>query len=278
MTVKKKAQKKITSPDRNQITPSKSRPLTMETKRENDKKSPQPIHPWRICPYGEHWVKTHPMHIPPSKTHPDGSVTTRHEHCARNPSGKDQLYPEEIQEIANQNFANLKNKPCPIDLGFPNKGAKYDDLIAGWVQYWNDILNPDEPLDPNLVKALIASETGFKLNKLANPKNSNSARGLTQITNYTRKILDGFNNDLKDHLITVTKEDLNDPNINICAGVRWLFEKKRLTSIHLKKTASWIETIWEYKGVKRAKTKKEAEKIKKIFNDFYGKLIKCEKN
>lgn len=77
-----------------------------------------PVHSWRVCPYGEHWVRTHLMHVPPSKTHHEGSVTTRHEHCARNPSGKDQLYTEEIQEIAHQNFANLKNKPCPRPLIF----------------------------------------------------------------------------------------------------------------------------------------------------------------
>ena len=77
-----------------------------------------PVHSWRVCPYGEHWVRTHPMHVPPSKTHHEGSTTIRHEHCAHNPSGKDQLYPEEIQEIAHQNFSDLKNKPCPLPSKF----------------------------------------------------------------------------------------------------------------------------------------------------------------
>ncbi len=96
-----------------------------------DLKPPRsPVHSWRVCPYGEHWVRTHPMHVSPSKNHPEGSVATRHEHCARNPSGKDQLYPDEIQEIASQNFANLKNKPCPRSLIFGVDGNKYDDLIA----------------------------------------------------------------------------------------------------------------------------------------------------
>lgn len=257
---------------------SKPSPIKTTPNGENKKESRPPVHPWRLCPYGEHWVKTHPMQVPPSKAHPEGSVTTRHEHCARNPSGKDHLYPEEIQEIANKNFSGLKYRPCALNLGYGQKGNKYDDLIAGWVQYWNDVLKPDDPLDPNLVKALIASESQFEPEILANKKNSNSARGLTQITNDTRKILGGNHNDLKDHLITVTKEELNDPNINICAGVRWLFEKRRLTSAHLKKTASWIDTIWNYKGVKRAKTKKDAEKIKNIFNRFYGELQKCGEN
>lgn len=270
-----KPQKKSKSPRRQKKVQSKPRPLKAKTKDKSKKGSPPPVHPWRTCPYGEHWVRTHPMHAPPSKTHSDGSVTTRHEHCARNPSGKDQLYPEEIQEIANQNFSALKNKPCALSLGFDD-GNKYDDFIAGWVQYWSEILKPDEPLDPNLVKALIASESSFKAKLLANPKNSNSARGLIQITNDTRKILDGYNGDLKDHLIKVTKEELNDPNTNICAGVRWLFEKRRLTSAHLKRSASWLETIWGYKATKKAKTKKAEKKIKDILSDFYGKLQKCE--
>jgi hypothetical protein len=239
---------------------------------------PPSVHPWRVCPYGEHWVRTHPMHTRPSKTHPEGTITTRHEHCALNPSGKDQLYPQEIQEIANQNFSNLKNRPCPLPSKFKAQGSKYDDFIAGWVQYWNDVLKPDEPLDPNLVKALIASESSFNPKKLANPKDSDSGRGLMQITNGTRKLLGGDPGGLKDRLITVTKTELNDPNTNICAGVRWLFEKRRLASSHLMRPASWIETVWEYKGIRSAKTKEDAEKIKNIFNGFYEEFKKCGKS
>jgi hypothetical protein len=123
------------------------------------------------------------MHVPPSKTHPEGLVITRKEHCARNASGKDQLYSEEIQEIAGQNFANLKNKPCPRPLISGVDGNQYDDLIAGWTQYWNEVLKP----------------------------------------------------------------------------------------------ATWAETIWEYKAVKRAKTKEDAERIKKTFNKFYEELKKYGK-
>ena len=264
--------------DTKKIKKTVKKPHPSKKKTEVKPKQPlPPVHPWRVCPYGEHWVRTHPLHVPPSKTHPEGSVTTRHEHCARNPSGRDQLYPEEIQEIANQNFVNLKNKPCPLPSKFGAQGSKYDNFIAGWVQYWNDVLKPDEQLDPNLVKALIASESSFNPNKLAKPKDSDSARGLMQITNDTRKLLGGDHGDLKDHLITVTKAELNDPNVNICAGVRWLFEKRRLASSHLKRMASWVETVWEYKDVKGAKTKKDAKKIKNIFNGFYEEFRKCGK-
>jgi hypothetical protein len=235
------------------------------------------VHPWRLCPAGEHWVRVHEMHTPPSKEHPEGYITTRHEHCARNPSGKDVLYPDEIKKISEQHFSDLKNKPCPLELGFHGIGNKYDNIIAGWVQYWNDILKPDIPLTPNLIKALIASESKFNPNILANKKNQNSARGLTQIRNDTRKILGNEKGELKNHYVNATKEDLNDPIVNICAGIRWFFQKKALASSFLGRSATWEETVAEYKGTKTA-TKEEAKKIMDIFNRYLKDLEKCEKS
>jgi soluble lytic murein transglycosylase-like protein len=43
---------------------------------------------------------------------------------------------------------------------YPN-ADKFDQQIRGWVRYWNDIFQPSDPLDPNLIKALIATESGF---------------------------------------------------------------------------------------------------------------------
>ena len=126
------------------------------------------VHSWRLCPIGEHWVSTHPLKVSPSGRSPAGAVTVRHGHCAKNPSGKDQLYPVEIKAIAEQHFSKVKAHPCSIDLGYEKSGKAYDELIAGWVQYWNDVLGPSEPLEPNLIKALIASESGF------NPKSLSS--------------------------------------------------------------------------------------------------------
>ena len=234
------------------------------------------IHAWRMCPYGEHWVKTHPMHVKASKAHPRGSMATRHSHCAKNPSGKDHLFPEEIQEIAQQNFTQVKNLPCPLDLDF-SKGNDFDILIAGWVQYWNEVLTPSEPLDPNLVKALIATESKFDEKSIFNPKNSNSARGLMQINNQGRKSLGDARGELKDHFVSVTKADLNDPNINICSGIRWLFNKKRLASSKLNHEASWLETVAEYKGFSKAEPKRRKQLLER-FLDKYEVLSKCKKN
>lgn len=130
----------------------------------------QNIHPWRLCAPGRHWVQEHTLHLPPSKKNPGGSTTIRHAHCADNPSKKDQLYPDEIQEMPLQNFSKVKEKPCPMGFKFKEKGNQYDDLIAGWTKYWNDVLKPDDPLEPNVVKALIATESGFNPKILANKK------------------------------------------------------------------------------------------------------------
>lgn len=237
---------------------------------------PKSVHSWRLCPAGEHWVCTHPMKTPPSKKKPAGGMTTRHGHCARNPTGKDQLYPDEIQEMAEQNFSKVKENPCPIDLGFKNRGDQYDDLIAGWTKYWNDVFKPETPLDPDIVKALIATESRFKPKILADEKDQNSARGLMQITNDTRKILGNEKGELKDHYLTLTREDLNDPSNNICAGIRWLFRKRAVASDLLKKTATWEEAVAEFKGTRTA-TKSRAKELMERFNEKLEKLKKCEK-
>lgn len=48
-------------------------------------------HPWRRCPWGKHLVKKHTGHTPPSKNHPNGADVIWHEHCANNPSKKEEL-------------------------------------------------------------------------------------------------------------------------------------------------------------------------------------------
>ncbi len=207
-------------------------------------------HPWRLCPYGEHWVREHNLHIPPSKKNPDGSVTTRREHCAANPSKKDSLYLDEIHEIAERYFKDLSNTPALGVFGTQKEDA-YDSLIQGWTKYWNDVFNPEIPLDPDVVKALIASESSFNTTPLPQKtKSAGMALGLIQITDQARDILGDSDGELKDHLIHLNQDDLSDPNASICAGIRWLFQKQKLASNRLGHghTATWQEAIAEYKG------------------------------
>ena len=73
--------------------------------------SKEKTHPWRICPIGQHLVKKHFVHMPPSNEHPDGATIERHEHCAINPSKKDLLSFDEIQAITEKYFHRLSGAP-----------------------------------------------------------------------------------------------------------------------------------------------------------------------
>ena len=234
--------------------------MKSKTREENKK-----AHAWRLCPLGQHWVRTHPLHLPPSEAHPEGKITTRHEHCAHNPTGKDQLYSDEIQEIAKLHFKNLKNLPKDDSLDFDN-GNAFDNLIGGWTQYWNEVLNPKEPLDPDLVKALIASESSFNIHASNHRKGDNRARGLMQVTDGSVNLLSERSNELKDHFVNVTHEDMEDPNLAICAGIRWLFRKNDIAEAKVGKSVTWRDAVLKYKDYKTN------DPHMKKFDDAYARL------
>jgi hypothetical protein len=230
----------------------------MPRKNENPdhKRIPEPnikVHPWRICVYGEYPRKTHPLRR-------GEKITTRHFHCAKNPDYKDVLYPHEVEFIAETYFSALSGAPKPYNFGNKN-GNSYDSLIRGWTQYWNEVLVPNEPLDPDIVKTLIFTESSFS--PTAHLK---VARGLMQILPLSVKILKNYKGELKDHFVVLTRNDLFDPNLNICSGVRWLFNKKRLKESRLKRQISWIEAVAAYKSVNM-----ENDLMKK-FNENFAKI------
>jgi hypothetical protein len=218
-------------------------------------------HKWRICPLGEHWVITHPM-----KTK-KGNVTTRHGHCAKNKSGRDQIYPDELELIAAKYFSNLTGPPANKFLGF-SQGNKFDNLIRGWSSYWNELFGKVNPIDPDLIKALIASESGFRASiKIKDGKGQGNATGLMQVTDATCKILGDETGELKDHFVNVDENELTNPNLNIAAGVRWLFRKKEIASNKLGREASWQETIVFYKGYKNL-NHPQMQKLLNFYNDL----------
>lgn len=122
-------------------------------------------HPWRFCPLGESWVRTHSLTVPASSKSPEYK-TVRSGNCRQNKGSKEIYTADEFREIAALYFksfaGNLNGMPIPEELGFPD-GNKYDLLIAGWTKFWNEIFKPSEPLTPDFVKALIATESGFKI-------------------------------------------------------------------------------------------------------------------
>ncbi len=161
--------------------------------------------------------------------------------------------------------------PTPYNLGFSN-GNEFDLPIAGWTKFWNDIFQPKISLDPNLVKALVASESGFRT-KVQLPSKAGPARGLIQVTEQARKILGNSEGELRDFLITITKEQVNEPNTNIASGIRWLFHKKELAKHRLKREATWEEAIAEYKGILNQLGKIEkADSIMEKLQDYYTRL------
>lgn len=133
----------------------------------------------------------------------------------------------------------------PLDFG--PAGSEFDSLIRGWTQYWNDVLKSREPLDPDLVKALIASESGFNPRSWNQKRGRNSAWGLMQVRSDTVQFLKNPQ-ELRDHLVNLTNDDMKDPNLNICAGIRWLFRKKTLEEARQKKPVTWREAVRKYKG------------------------------
>ena len=217
------------------------------------------VHPWRICVYGEYPRKTHQLKVEPSKKNPNG-VTTRHYHCAKNPDYKDVLYPHEIEMIADTYFTSLSGAPKAYAFKRSN-GNEYNSCIRGWGQYWNDVLKPSETLDCDIIKALIFTESTFKPEAL-----NGSARGLMQLRPTSVRALKNYKGELKDHFVILTRNELFDSNLNICGGIRWLFHKKKLREVRLRRTVSWIEAVAEYKG--RAMTHKDVE----IFNEKLAEL------
>jgi soluble lytic murein transglycosylase-like protein len=178
-----------------------------------------------------------------------------------------------LHEIAKQHFKNLKKVPKSDNLG-NSRGNEFDELIGGWTQFWNDTFSPKEKLDPNLVKALVASESSFNPGIDAQ-SNIGTARGLIQVTEQTRKILADQNGELKDFLITLSKKQFYEPSLNLAAGIRWLFHKHYLASRRLKREATWMEAIAEYKGILNQLGKhEEADKIMKRVEKEYARLVK----
>jgi hypothetical protein len=228
------------------------------------------IHPWRKCPRGKHFVKEHTVHVPPSKKHPNGTVATVHEHCASNPSHKDELTFGEIEFITNTYFKDLTGAPAANVLVEFSGADKYDAEIRGWVKYWNDIFQLNAPLNPNLIKALIATESSFD----PNPSGKGSARGLMQIMSLTSRILSDTKGELKDFLVRVSRNEVLDPSANICSGIRWLFRKKDTASARLGRVATWDEAVIEYKGYWDEVNSGNVPKAMRDLRDYIKRLEK----
>lgn len=208
-------------------------------------------------------VQQHRMHVPVSKKNPTG-ITIRDQHI-RHLKGT-YLDSTEIENV----FENYDKK----NIAYPTKKAliqpnsdEYDDAIAVWCDYFNKKFIANPPLEPNVVKALIASESDF----IENPKNP-KATGIAQITPETLEALQDPNGEVKDFIFkNIRKKDLKNPDIAIPMAIRWLSRKKRLAEGKLGRAATAEEIILEYKGLLKSKSKFKEKAIAK-FRKEYGKL------
>lgn len=118
---------------------------------------------------------------------------------------------------------------------------------------------------------MIAAESSFNSKAKAYAgKRAGSARGLMQVTDQTVKFLKGHKTEARDHLVILDEDDMYDPILNICAGVRWLHRKKQIADAKFD-GASWLETVMLYKGYRSM----NHEQIKKFIGLY--ERIKSEK-
>ncbi len=210
-------------------------------------------------------VKEHPRKVPVSKKNPTGiTIVDKH------PRRLDGTYLDRIEVVKTIKNYDLKKLIYPKSgkLNIYSDSDKYDELIAIWTDYFNKKFPSDSLLDPDVVKALIGSESDFKLDPL-NP----AAFGIAQITEETFKALQDPKGEVKEFIFTkFTLKDLKDPNVAIPMAIRWLFRKKRLAQGKLGREPSAEEIILEYKGLLKS-TSKYKDKALKKFRELYA-LIK----
>ena len=149
--------------------------------------------------------------------------------------------------IAKHEFPKLDGVPCSYNLGF-KKGNDFDSSIRGWTRYWNEVFRPTMPLDPNLVKALVATESGFNPKAATRVKSaSKQAVGLIQLTGDTVNILKDEKGELKNFYVNITEKDRFSADLNLAAGIRWLFRKYEIAHVR-SEAATWLSVIALYKG------------------------------
>ena len=193
-------------------------------------------------------VREHSLHVPVSKKNPTG-VTIRDRHLRRLPGSYLDL--SEIESI----FKNYERD----GIVYPTKGKlieysnadSYDEVIAVWTDYFNKKFNANPPLDPDNIKALIASESGFR----PDPPENKVALGITQLTKETLKILQDSRGEVKEFIFKkIRQKDLKNPSVAIPLTIRWLFRKKETAMSKLNRAPNHEELVLEYKGMLNSKT------------------------
>jgi hypothetical protein len=212
-------------------------------------------------------VRQHRRHVPVSNKNPTGiTIVSRH---LRRLSGT-YINVREIESIFKTYDRKNVKYPTPKKFGKYINADKYDEVIAVWVDYFNKKFSAKPPLDPDVIKALIASESGFR----PDPSENKKAFGITQITPATLKILQDPKGEAKDFIFSkICQKDLKDPNIAIPMSVRWLHRKRATAAHQLNRVPDHEELILEYKGMLKSKSDLKNKALKN-YRDHYGLLKK----
>ena len=212
-------------------------------------------------------VREHPRHVPVSKKNPLG-ITIVDQHLRRLPGTF--LGPNEIKSVFKG--YDLKNLiyPAKRKLTEYKNADMYDEIIAIWTDYFNKKFKTHPSLSPDVVKALIGSESGFD----PDPPKNKVALGITQITKETLKILQDPKGEAKEFIFSkIRQKDLKNPAIAIPLATRWLFRKRETASSKLKREPNIDELILEYKGMLKSKTALK-EAALQSFKEKYDRLRK----
>lgn len=96
-----------------------------------------------------------------------------------------------------------------------------------------------------------------------------------QLTDSTLKIISDHKGEMGNYFIDLTHEEALDPSANICAGVRWLFLKKKAAAARLHHPASWDDAVAEYKGLLKRiiDSKGTVPKEMEIFHFYYNQFL-----
>lgn len=210
-------------------------------------------------------VHEHPRRVPPSSKNPRG-VTIVDQHTRRVPGTY--LDKKEIETIYQEYDRKTLVNPNQGKLPEYKNADSYDKEIAVWTDYFNKKFKVIPPLDPDVVKALIASESDF----IEAPEQNKIAFGIAQITKQTLKVLQDPKGEVKDFIFTkIRQKDLENPKIAIPMAIRWLMWKKDRAESKLGRTPTHEEIILEYKGLLKSKTDWKKSALKK-YKESYDKL------
>lgn len=208
-------------------------------------------------------VREHPRRVKVSQKNPQGvTIVDRHPRYIKG----SYLDESEIYLILKNYKRDGILYPAKNRLVEYKDSDKYDDQIAVWTDYFNKKFNSN--LDPDMIKALIASESGFRVDPLENTV----AIGIAQITKPTHKILQDSKGEVKEFIFKdISQKDLKNPDIAIPMGIRWLYRKKDTAKNKLGREPTHEEIILEYKGWLKSKSDLKKSGLKN-YKEHYEKL------